>query len=103
MNKCKLGLAVVGVTLLLHSYALAQTSTGSVPGVVQDESGAVIPGANVTVHNVDTGISRSVVTDAGGRYRVPSLIPDRYEVQAQVTGFETGVRKGIQLTVGSDL
>ena len=99
----KLGFAVVGVILLVHFCALAQTSTGSISGVVQDESGAVIPGATVTITDVDTGISRSVISDAGGRYRVPSLIPDRYEVQAQMTGFETGVRKGIQLTVGGDL
>ncbi|OFW42813.1 MAG: hypothetical protein A3J28_06030 [Acidobacteria bacterium RIFCSPLOWO2_12_FULL_60_22] len=99
----KLGFAVVGVILMVHFSALAQTSTGSISGVVQDESGAVIPGATVTITDVDTGISRSVVSDAGGRYRVPSLIPDRYEVQAQMTGFETGVRKGIQLTVGGDL
>ncbi|OFW43571.1 MAG: hypothetical protein A3J28_00520 [Acidobacteria bacterium RIFCSPLOWO2_12_FULL_60_22] len=99
----KLGFAVVGVILLVHFCALAQTSTGSISGVVQDESGAVIPGANVTITDVDTGINRSVVSDAGGRYRAPSLIPDRYEVQAQMTGFETGVRKGIQLTVGGEL
>ncbi|MBI2817402.1 MAG: carboxypeptidase regulatory-like domain-containing protein [Acidobacteria bacterium] len=34
---------------------------------------------------------------------MPSLIPDHYEVQAQMTGFETAARRGIQLTVGSDL
>lgn len=94
---------VLAAVLLFGSYVLAQTATGSISGMVQDESGAVIPGAHVGVNNVDTGISRSVVTDAGGRYHVTSLIPDHYEVQAAMTGFETGVRTGIQLTVGSDL
>lgn len=82
---------------------LAQTPSGSISGVVQDESAAVIPAANVTVTNVDTGISRSAPADAAGRYHAAGLIPGRYEIQAQVTGFETGIRKGIQLTVGSDI
>ena len=103
MKLFKLGFAVLGATLALHSYALAQTATGSISGVVEDESGAVIPGVNVTVTNVDTGISRSLLTDASGRYHAPTLIPDHYEVQAQREGFETGIRKGIQVTVGSNL
>src|ERR1019366_5496207 len=103
MKVYKFGLAVVGASLLFHFCALAQTATGSISGVVQDASGGVIPGAKVTVTNVDTAITRMVATDPGGRYRVPSLIPDHYEVQVEVTGFETGIRKGIQVTVGSDL
>ena len=86
---------------LFSSSAFAQT--GSITGVVRDESNAVIPGANVTVTNVETGVSRSSVTDTGGRYRVPTLIPGQYEVRASVEGFETSVRTGIQLTVGAEL
>jgi carboxypeptidase family protein len=97
----KLGLAVVGLVLVFHFCAFAQTA--SISGVVQDASGAVIPGAKVTLTDVDTGTSRSVMTDAGGRYRAPSLIPDHYEVKGEMTGFETGVRNGIQLAVGNQL
>lgn len=89
-------------TLGFNFRASAQTASGIISGVVQDESGAVVPGANVTVTNVETGISRSVSSDSAGRYRVPGLIPDHYEVQAQVTGFQTELRKGIELTVGSE-
>src|SRR5689334_25058669 len=98
MKLYKLGLWVMTLIVLCTISALAQTSAGTLSGVVQDESGAVIPGVNVTITNVDTGIGRSALTDAGGRYRMPSLVPGRYEVQAQITGFETGVRSGIQLT-----
>lgn len=103
MKIYKSGPAVVCVTLLFHLSALAQTSTGAISGVVQDESGAVISGAKVTIMDVDTGISRSVVTEAGGRYHVPSLIPDHYQLRVEMTGFEAGVRNGIQLTVGGEL
>ena len=96
-------LSLAVVSILAASLASAQTATGSISGIVRDETGAVIPGANVTVTNVDTGISRSVVSDGGGRYRVTSLNPSLYELQAQVTGFETSIRRGIQVTVASDL
>ena len=84
---CKVGLALISVVLVVRFYALAQTATGSISGVVRDESGAVIPGVNVTVTNVDKGISNSLVTDAAGRYNVPSLIPGHYEIQAQGSRF----------------
>ena len=103
MRTCRFGLSLLAVISFFGYGAWAQTVTGSISGVVVDESSAVVPGANVTVTNVDTGIGRSVVTDAAGRYDVPGLIPDHYEVQAQIMGFETAVRSGIQLTVGSKL
>ena len=88
------------VFVLLSSAAFAQSS---ISGLVQDQTGAVIPGAKVTITDVDTGVARSVVSDAGGRYSVPSLIPDHYEVTAEMTGFSAEVRRGIQLTIGSEL
>ena len=94
---------LLGICILFCPAGFAQTATGSISGVVQDESGAVVPNANVIIRNVETGISRSVTTDAGGRYRVQGLIPDNYEVQAQLTGFETSVRQGVQMTVGAEL
>src|SRR4051812_20443525 len=47
------------------------------------------------------GISRAVVTDSGGRYQVPGLIPGNYQVEVQMEGFQTEIRQGIQLTVGT--
>ncbi len=96
--------AILFAAIFFFSSSLvSQTVTGSISGVVDDESGAVVPGASVTVTNVDTGIGRSVVTDAAGRYNMPGLIPDHYEVQIQMAGFETSIRKGLQLTVGANL
>jgi hypothetical protein len=89
--------------LLFTSLVRAQTSTGSISGIVEDETGAVIPNATVTVGNVETGVSRSLLTDSSGRYNVPTLMPGHYEIQAQISGFETAIRRGIQLTVGSSL
>jgi outer membrane receptor protein involved in Fe transport len=102
MNSCKFGLKLLGVVIFLSATLAAQTSTGTFSGLVTDESGAVVPGAQVAVTNIETGIARNVQTDSGGRYRVPSLVPGRYEIEAQVAGFETAVRSGIQLAVGQE-
>ena len=64
---------VLGIVLLFSSAALAQTATGSLSGGVSDESGAVIPGVNVTVTNVDKGISSSLPTDASGAFELPPV------------------------------
>ena len=61
------------------AVACGQNSTGSISGSVQDQSGAAMPGAKITITDTDTGTSRSAVADAGGRYSVPSLIPDHYD------------------------
>jgi hypothetical protein len=86
---------------LFTGLAVGQTA-GTISGVVQDATGAVIPGVSVTVRNVDTGITRMLITDEQGRYRGPNLPPGAYEVEAMLAGFQTEIRRGINLTVGQE-
>src|SRR5262249_57806888 len=95
--------ALFAVSFLFSTSLFAQTSTGIIDGTVRDASAAVLPGATVTVTNSDTGIKRTATTDDAGRYHMPALIPGPYEIQAQATGFQTEIRKGVQVTVGSQL
>jgi hypothetical protein len=95
-------LPVLLIGLILGGLVCAQVSTGTISGVVQDASGAAIPGAMVTVKNVDTGATRALTTDAGGRYLAPDLPIGNYEVTGQQSGFQTEVRSGITLTVGRE-
>ena len=97
-------LAFVSALLLVASLeqAWAQGSTATVVGTVNDTSGAAIPGASVDVKNTGTGAVRKTVTDERGRFRVVDLLIGEYEVQASHPGFQTILRKGILLTVGSD-
>ncbi len=90
------------LALLLFSggIAAAQETTATISGTVKDESGAVIPGAAVQVKNVATGVSRTAQSDAQGRYTVTQLAPGMYEVESTSSGFQTYVRRGIELTVG---
>ncbi len=99
----RLAVRVAFVTIFLSvAAAHAQDTTGTILGTLTDPSGAVLPGVTVTVKNVDTGQARTVVSDEGGRYRVPLLTSGRYEVTTQLSGFQTVVRSGITLTVGQD-
>lgn len=88
---------------LVASGAMAQTTTATISGVVKDTSGAVLPGATITVKSAETGAARTVVTDAAGHYSVLSLDVGSYDARAELEGFQTQVMGGITLTVGRDV
>lgn len=92
-------IAVLCAALGLSS-ASGQITTGSISGTVKDSTTAVVPGASIVVVNEDTGVSRTVPTDAAGHYVASSLNLGRYKVTASVGGFQTVVRTGIEITVG---
>ena len=60
---------------------------GTIGGTVMDPSGALIPGARVTVTEVGTGLPRSVTSDEQGRYVIPSLRPADYDLMGETPGF----------------
>lgn len=94
---------VAVLAALLVSQSWGQTTTGTILGVVSDESGARIPGVAVTITNLETGAVRTIVTDGAGRYRAPNLPLGQYEVKTELSGFRTAVRSGLQLTVGAEI
>ncbi|MGC1106006.1 MAG: carboxypeptidase-like regulatory domain-containing protein [Candidatus Acidiferrales bacterium] len=75
-------------------------SSGSIWGSVNDTSGAVIPGAIVTIKNTETGEKRTVVSDATGKFNASGLPVGHYEVTATKTGFSTNATTGVTLVVG---
>jgi hypothetical protein len=81
--------------------SVAQYDTGSLVGVIQDSSGAVIPGATVTVVNKDTGATFTVTAGAAGEYEVPSLHTGNYKITAEHAGFSTAVADNIIVSVGA--
>ena len=94
-----------GVVALLFFWVLpnfGQIITGTIAGMVTDSTGASLPDAQVVVLNEDTGVTRTVVSDAGGRYSAPQLNPGRYRVTTTKEGFQVESRSGIQLTVGRE-
>ena len=83
--------------------AFAQSDSATVVGVVTDTQGGVLPGVTVTARNTRTGFSRESVTDSDGRFRIPGMPPGAYEFTARLAGFTTGLRRGVTLTVGSEV
>src|SRR5499426_288805 len=95
---------ILGVVLLVAnaSLAVAQITSATISGTIKDETGGVLPGVDLVIANLDTGQTRSVVTDSNGYFTVPGLAPGRYEARASLQGFRTGVQTGITLQVGQD-
>jgi predicted porin len=79
--------------------ALAQQETATITGTVTDGTGAVVPGATVTVTNVLTNISLATQTDDRGAFVVPSLRPGEYSLTAELSGFQKTIRSGVILQV----
>jgi outer membrane receptor protein involved in Fe transport len=102
MRKYRILLAIV-VVAMWAAISRAQVTTGTVSGTVSDPSGAVLPGAKIEITNEGTGAVRSVVADSTGHYLAPTLPVGSYRVSASLEGFQTEVRTGITLTVGSQV
>jgi hypothetical protein len=93
-------LGAVALTLLLMAIpAFAQLPTGTILGSVKDTTGASVPGATVTIQNVDTGASRTIMSSQDGTFDVPELPTGHYSVKAEHQGFKTENRTGITLDV----
>jgi hypothetical protein len=97
LRRSRIALYVIAIALFLASPTLAQNITSSMLGQVTDPSGAAIPGAQVTITNVGTGVAINATTNTGGTYSVPNLLAGFYDVAASKEGFETYKKTGIQL------
>src|SRR5262249_20623242 len=80
--------------------AQSQITTGGIDGIAADTSGAVLPGVGVEIRNVDTNFTRTLTTDAGGRFVALQLPPGRYSVSLKLSGFANVVLENVLVTVG---
>src|SRR5438445_2137976 len=102
-------LKLVGFALLIIAASAllvcsqTQITTGTIQGTVTDTNGAIVPGANVEIKNLDTNLSRTLTTDDGGRFVALALPPGPYSVTVSKQGFATAVAEKLDLTVGQTL
>src|SRR5215510_7921195 len=87
------------VMVLLRTTAFPQSITATISGTAKDQTGAVLPGVEVTATNKSTAVTRSVITNERGEYVLPLLPIGEYDVTAELSGFRTEVRQNILLQV----
>src|SRR5260370_2138283 len=84
------GFLLLAALLLFQRDAFAQgETTSAITGQIIDVTGAVVPGATVTITNRGTGLERSLKTDNAGQFNFPQLAPGTYSVRAEADGFVT--------------
>lgn len=94
-------LGIGGIFLVVQ--LVGQVGTASITGVVRDASQSPIPQSAVKIVNSESGVVTNVVTNETGAYRVNSILPGTYLVEASAAGFDTAVRRGIALSTGQTL
>src|SRR5579864_1089491 len=92
-------------SLAVFSVAVASAQSGNadITGVVKDPSGAPVANATLSLTNQDSGVARSVVADADGRYRFSAILPGRYSLKTEATGFRPETITDIVLNIGAHL
>jgi hypothetical protein len=94
-------LLVLALCICVGNVGFAQNSnSGDIRGTVTDSSGALVPGANVTVTNNDTGVVNKFVTNRDGLYDTNSILPGNYTLEFTKAGFTTVKRGPVALQVG---
>src|SRR5438552_11709705 len=91
-------LATLLITLL-SGLLFGQEFSATMSGVVHDAAGGVVPGVSVTAKHIESGLTRSIITNETGSYRMPALPVGAYEVTAELSGFKQEVRRGVNLVV----
>jgi hypothetical protein len=91
-----LGILILGLGLPMF----AQSGRGTITGIVKDPSGAVVPGADITITEKNTGVVNRTVSTEAGAYRAPYITPGMYQITAALAGFKTAVADNIQVMVG---
>src|ERR1035438_5969066 len=88
---------------LLTVAAFAQSDRGTISGSVTDPAGASVPGAKVTIKNVDTGSTFDTTTTSAGDFTVPSLPSGKYDVSVTAPGFKTANQNGVQVLLAQTI
>lgn len=97
MNQLRFFGAILALCFSITTFA---QTTSTITGTVKDQTGAIVSGAKVTVRNLETNLTRTVVTDGEGRYAFPELRVGAYELRAQQTGFREYTQNNVTVTIG---
>src|SRR5262245_47120595 len=93
---------ILGMIVLSSLMVFAHSCTATISGAVRDATGGVLPGVSITAKHIESRLTREVITNETGNYRMPSLPVGAYEVTAELSGFKQQVRRGITLAVAQE-
>jgi hypothetical protein len=94
---------VLAIVMSAGAAVRAQSGGGQVSGVVHDEQGGVLPGITVVLRNQETGVARTAVTGADGRFHFPALAPGLYTLRSELSGFAATEVRDVTMTIGLEL
>jgi len=98
LSSAVLILCMIAGMLASASFVNAQsTGLGTISGIVTDSSGAIVPGAKLTITNMATGVARKSATNSTGYYEVGALIPGKYKILVSLPGFQDLLHEGVTL------
>ena len=100
MKRQFVSLLLGALVVLLPGVASAQDAT--LTGSITDSTGGVLPGVTVTATNEESGNTFVAVTDGAGTFRLPVRI-GVYRITAELSGFSTAARTGLQVVVGQQV
>src|SRR6266568_6071153 len=94
---------LLALALCAASLAFSQAVNGSLLGTITDASGASVPGAQVTMTETNTGVSRSTKTGDAGNYFFADVPQGTYSVAVELSGFKKAVRAGVDVSVNTTM
>src|SRR5580700_9261676 len=100
---CYLTLSALFPLLINAHPAFGQVDEGSITGLVQDPTGAVVPGAQVTLLNTDQGITLNTTTGGAGEYTFSPVRIGHYSVSAAAPGFSTTTQQNLEVKLDQHL
>lgn len=94
--------AIVGILFSFLSVipAFGQGAVAEINGTAADQTGAILPGATITITDEATGLVRTAISNESGRFVIAAVTPGRYTVKAELSGFQTQAQTGIVAAVG---
>src|SRR5215211_3841168 len=95
--------AVASLVLLFAASASAQFDSAQISGVIQDSTGAVLPGVDVTLKNTGTGNEQHAVSNEAGVYTFANVAVAAYDITATLSGFNTVTKAGVRLSAGVNI
>lgn len=98
-----MALTVIGLISFGSLIGYSQTDEAEIDGIISDSSGAALPNAQLTLTNVETGVTRSVTSGTNGAYRFAPVVPGTYNIEVDANGFQSETIEHLEINLGAHI